>query len=58
MSPASRQWGRLILREMRAEDLPTLERLEAELFGGESWSRALLEAELAQANLADRKSVV
>lgn len=58
MSPASRQWGRPILRRMRAEDLPALERLEAELFGGESWSRALLEAELAQAQAGDRTYLV
>lgn len=48
------------LREMRADDLDVVAALEAELFGGEAWSPALLGAELAasQGEGADRRYVV
>ncbi|GGO96522.1 GNAT family N-acetyltransferase [Actinomyces gaoshouyii] len=48
------------LREMRAGDLDAVAALEAELFGGEAWSPALLSAELAasQGQGADRHYIV
>ncbi|WP_235905710.1 GNAT family N-acetyltransferase [Actinomyces marmotae] len=48
------------LREMRAGDLDAVAALEAELFGGEAWSPALLRAELAatQGRGADRHYIV
>ena len=38
------------LREMAAEDLEAVARLEGELFGAEAWSRDLLAAELEAAS--------
>ncbi|WP_315502652.1 ribosomal protein S18-alanine N-acetyltransferase [Actinomyces radicidentis] len=52
--------GGPVLRPARPDDVPELARLERELFGGEAWSRALLEDELAAATAtgADRVYVV
>ena len=48
------------VREMAAEDLGAVARLEAELFGAEAWSRDLLAAELKASHgpRADRRYVV
>ena len=48
------------VREMAAEDLEAVARLEGELFGAEAWSRDLLAAELKASHgpRADRRYVV
>lgn len=46
------------LRPMEEADLPTVAELEAELFGAEAWSPALLASELAGARGGDRVYVV
>ena len=48
------------VREMTADDLEAVARLEGELFGAEAWSRDLLAAELKASHgpMADRRYVV
>lgn len=59
--PEATRTGRVPgLREMAAEDLETVARLEGELFGAEAWSLDLLAAELKASHgpRADRRYVV
>ena len=55
--PEATRTGRVPgLREMAAEDLETVARLEGELFGAEAWSRDLLAAELKASPRAPRRT--